>query len=57
MIFRRNTAPVLHATNIDFDITGTSVELVDDVLQTGRTIRAALMRSSTMVVLSAFNWP
>ena len=40
--FRRNTAPVLHATNIDFDITGTSVVLVDDVLQTGRTIRAAL---------------
>ena len=36
--FRRNTAPVLHATNIDFDITGTSVVLVDDVLQTGRTI-------------------
>ncbi len=32
--------PVLHATNIDFDITGTSVVLVDDVLQTGRTIRA-----------------
>ena len=55
--FRRNTAPVLHATNIDFDITGTSVVLVDDVLQTGRTIRAALMRSSTMVVLSALNWP
>ena len=33
---------MLHATNIDFDITGTSVVLVDDVLQTGRTIRAAL---------------
>ena len=40
--FRRNIAPVLHATNIDFDISGTSIVLVDDVLQTGRTIRAAL---------------
>ncbi|MBF0911599.1 MAG: bifunctional pyr operon transcriptional regulator/uracil phosphoribosyltransferase PyrR [Atopobiaceae bacterium] len=40
--FRRNAAPVLHATNIDFEINGISVVLVDDVLQTGRTIRAAL---------------
>jgi pyrimidine operon attenuation protein/uracil phosphoribosyltransferase len=30
------------ATDISFDLTGTSVVLVDDVLFTGRTIRAAL---------------
>lgn len=29
-------------TDIDFDLTGTTVVLVDDVLFTGRTIRAAL---------------
>lgn len=36
------TAPVLRATQIDFDIEGTTVVLVDDVLFTGRTVRAAL---------------
>lgn len=34
--------PVVHSTEIDFDITGQNVVLVDDVLYTGRTIRAAL---------------
>ena len=34
--------PVVRATEIDFDITGKIVVLVDDVLFTGRTIRAAL---------------
>ena len=34
--------PVLHATEIPFDITDLSVVLVDDVLFTGRTVRAAL---------------
>lgn len=34
--------PVLKETLIDFDITGKKVILVDDVLFTGRTIRAAL---------------
>jgi pyrimidine operon attenuation protein / uracil phosphoribosyltransferase len=37
-----NTQPVLRETLIDFDITGMKVILVDDVLFTGRTIRAAL---------------
>ncbi len=34
--------PVLHATEIDFDITGKKIILVDDVLFTGRTVRCAL---------------
>lgn len=34
--------PVLKGTEINFDITGKKIILVDDVLFTGRTIRAAL---------------
>jgi len=34
--------PVLQAQDIPFDLTGKSVILVDDVLYTGRTVRAAL---------------
>ena len=34
--------PVVRATEIPFDVTGKAVILVDDVLFTGRTIRAAL---------------
>jgi pyrimidine operon attenuation protein / uracil phosphoribosyltransferase len=35
-------APEVHETRIDFDINGKTVVLVDDVLFTGRTIRAAM---------------
>jgi len=35
-------APQIHPTEIPFDITGRTVVLVDDVLFSGRTIRAAL---------------
>jgi pyrimidine operon attenuation protein/uracil phosphoribosyltransferase len=35
-------APQVHETRIDFDINGRTVVLVDDVLFTGRTIRAAM---------------
>jgi len=34
--------PVVHATDIPFDVTDLRLVLVDDVLFTGRTIRAAL---------------
>ena len=34
--------PVVHSTEIDVDLNGKTVILVDDVLFTGRTIRAAL---------------
>jgi len=37
----RSEAPEVHETSIPFDITDTTVVLVDDVLFTGRTIRAA----------------
>jgi pyrimidine operon attenuation protein/uracil phosphoribosyltransferase len=38
----RSEAPEVHETRIDFDVTGKTVVLVDDVLFTGRTIRSAL---------------
>ena len=38
----RAEAPEVHETRIDFDITGTTVVLVDDVLFTGRTVRSAM---------------
>ena len=38
----RAEAPEVHETRIGFDITGRTVVLVDDVLFTGRTIRAAM---------------
>ena len=34
--------PILHRTDVPFDINGLKVVLVDDVLYTGRTVRAAL---------------
>jgi len=34
--------PVMHKTEIDFDIESKNIVLVDDVLYTGRTIRCAL---------------
>jgi pyrimidine operon attenuation protein/uracil phosphoribosyltransferase len=39
---RRRGAPLVRATEIDFDLDDKWVLLVDDVLQTGRSIRAAL---------------
>jgi pyrimidine operon attenuation protein / uracil phosphoribosyltransferase len=38
----RAEAPEVHETRVDFDVNGRTVVLVDDVLFTGRTIRAAL---------------
>lgn len=34
--------PLVHRTEVDFDINGKRLVLVDDVLYTGRTVRAAL---------------
>jgi pyrimidine operon attenuation protein/uracil phosphoribosyltransferase len=33
---------VLHASHIEFDVTARTVVVVDDVLYTGRTVRAAI---------------
>jgi pyrimidine operon attenuation protein/uracil phosphoribosyltransferase len=41
-ISRRADAPIVHASHIDFDVTGRTVVIVDDVLFTGRTARAAI---------------
>ncbi|MEJ0090337.1 MAG: bifunctional pyr operon transcriptional regulator/uracil phosphoribosyltransferase PyrR [Limisphaerales bacterium] len=38
----RHAAPKIHPTVMPFDVTGKTVVLVDDVLFSGRTIRAAL---------------
>ena len=34
--------PVVHASHLDFELGGRTVVLVDDVLFTGRTVRAAI---------------
>jgi pyrimidine operon attenuation protein/uracil phosphoribosyltransferase len=34
--------PTVHSTHLDFDLAGHTVVLVDDVLFTGRTVRAAI---------------
>ena len=38
----RASAPVVHATQLDFPVEGRTVVIVDDVLYTGRTVRAAI---------------
>ncbi|GAB4244103.1 MAG: bifunctional pyr operon transcriptional regulator/uracil phosphoribosyltransferase PyrR [Thermoleophilia bacterium] len=38
----RYDQPVVHSTSLPFDVTGKTVVIVDDVLYTGRTIRAAI---------------
>ena len=38
----RAAEPEVHATNLDFDVDGRTVVIVDDVLYTGRTVRAAI---------------
>jgi pyrimidine operon attenuation protein / uracil phosphoribosyltransferase len=37
-----SSQPVVHASHVDFDLSDRTVVLVDDVLFTGRTVRAAI---------------
>ncbi|MEM7167008.1 MAG: bifunctional pyr operon transcriptional regulator/uracil phosphoribosyltransferase PyrR [Planctomycetota bacterium] len=51
--------PMVRPSDIDFDVNGRRILLVDDVFQTGRTIRAALNQLAdfgrpTQVVLAVF---
>jgi pyrimidine operon attenuation protein/uracil phosphoribosyltransferase len=38
----RPSTPIVHATQLDFPVEGKTVVIVDDVLYTGRTVRAAV---------------
>jgi pyrimidine operon attenuation protein/uracil phosphoribosyltransferase len=38
----RASSPIVHATQLDFPVDGRTVVIVDDVLYTGRTVRAAI---------------
>jgi len=38
----RSGSPIVHSTHLDFDIDGRTIVIVDDVLFTGRTVRAAI---------------
>jgi pyrimidine operon attenuation protein / uracil phosphoribosyltransferase len=36
------TSPIVHATQLDFSVDGRTIVIIDDVLYTGRTVRAAI---------------
>jgi pyrimidine operon attenuation protein/uracil phosphoribosyltransferase len=38
----RPSAPVVHATQLDFSVDNKTIVIIDDVLYTGRTVRAAI---------------
>jgi pyrimidine operon attenuation protein/uracil phosphoribosyltransferase len=38
----RPSSPIVHATQLDFTVGGRTIVIVDDVLYTGRTVRAAI---------------
>ena len=42
LTIRAASAPVVHATELDFSVDGRTIVIVDDVLYTGRTVRAAI---------------
>jgi pyrimidine operon attenuation protein/uracil phosphoribosyltransferase len=38
----RPSAPIVHSTQLEFSVDGRTIVIVDDVLYTGRTVRAAI---------------
>jgi pyrimidine operon attenuation protein / uracil phosphoribosyltransferase len=38
----RPSAPIVHATHLEFPVDGRTIVIVDDVLYTGRTVRSAI---------------
>jgi pyrimidine operon attenuation protein/uracil phosphoribosyltransferase len=42
LTIRQTGSPVVHATELDFPVDGRTIVIVDDVLYTGRTVRAAI---------------
>ena len=42
LAIRRPAAPIVHGTQLDFSVDGRTIVIVDDVLYTGRTVRAAI---------------
>jgi pyrimidine operon attenuation protein / uracil phosphoribosyltransferase len=38
----RQSAPIVHASHLEFTVDGHTIVIVDDVLYTGRTVRAAI---------------
>ncbi len=38
----RTSSPIVHATELEFPVDGRTIVIVDDVLYTGRTVRAAI---------------
>ncbi len=52
----QHAAPKIHPTVMPFDVTGKTVVLVDDVLFSGRTIRAALDALNDFGRPKKFNW-